>query len=1164
MADDTGGFAPVDTSGFVPLPSAPRKPPPAPASFIPTSAFRAQLPPGARDTGDYRTPGRERQLAAQGAGTVRPGATSRHSLGTEGAPGAHDIVPAGDWNADLARIRKTSGVKDAFIEGAQGGQGRHIHVDMADTGGFEAVDTGGFTPAPTIPVSPQATQPKPTAKPQQETNGFQRYLSGIPSRAVSGVTTAGHELAQDWRAATAPEKREEGGAGQLRDTPRLRAADRLEGDLWKVATSPVTAALRAAGNLDQQDAEFLTNIGASVIPLGKAAKGAELEHAGGLTETEASRTAADAYAAARADLQAAKTPAEKQAAQNRMRLAGSYIQPARGRPPQQASVSRRSSPPLIVNPRGKKVKPTVPEPVTGPGPGPVIGREPDAATRVDNALYRLGGHATAGKIEALQGVRKLPKEVRDPKAQEDLTHAIEARLTGGTPPPAPGMTRMYHGGAPDPYGKGHSLWFTSDLRDAKGWALRSPQMKIWYTDMPTDHPLIDPDWADQTIAKGHHVRRNLPAEFADKRQVFDETGEIPEHLQAAHEAVKPWLERQRVAANSIKERLAAKGLDELAKPYEADTGYVPRRVVGKSPGIDPLDQGERAGPLAWNQGKKSLARKTGSMFSRDQIALQFEDGTRRFEHRNPSNDEWKPGMTVRDPLTGKTAEVKPATIRETETAGARDRNGDPITYHKNALVNSIDEALKTERVDRNLQVLDELTTQMKAKGLAHQDEWHYKNDDGQYVQAKANTSRPDGFQELPSIPQLKGWSFSPEVANVLKDYYPGPDEPLDKIVSTVNRALNASLFITPFPHIKNVATMGFVGRGWDWLPTVGNYARLMRSGREAIKEVATLGPKYREFIREGAGMQAGDEATRNFYQQMLEAAAHGIASDPKAGAAMGFNPMEIGKALYDTSHKVLWNVNDMVMLQRYLELQAKGMSKRQAIAETEKWIANYRIPSQVMGQRWLSQAFKSGAGINFGRYTYGKFRAIGEMIKGLSTGSLEERTEAAGKVAALGVAGLILYPVMDQAAQFITGNKKAKVGRGGELGMVDAAMDPEKDQAAKLASVVTPAPGTEEFMEDLYNRDLYTGQHIREPQSTPLGQATQLGEHAADRFYPAQLGLDALKPGGPQQAAGRLVGVNLPPEGQDARRAKGKASSRKAALRRERKDPLEQLIKGLQ
>lgn len=738
--------------------------------------------------------------------------------------------------------------------------------------------------------------------------------------------------------------------------------------------------------------------------------------------------------------------------------------------PVRAVPAARAAPGREIGQTGRTANPLAPE-GSADHAGPVVGTEADPVERVDNALYRLGGQATADKIEAAQTLKAAPKEIRDPKVQEELTHAVEQRM-------------------------------------------------------------IDPN------------------------------AEIPEHLQAAEAVRAPWAERQRVAINRIREKLSARGMtDDEIEEYAPDTGYVPRRVEGKSPTFDAADP-ERKSPLAVF-GKRSLTKTTGSMKARDQIVLEDENGNRVFEHRNPSNDEWKPGMQVRDPLTNKPVTVKQATIREIEGAGARDSKGGLLKYHKNALVNTIDEALRSERVERNLQVLDELTTNLKDEGLAHRTEWRHKNEAGETVVRKANQPTPEGFTELHHIPQLRGWAFDPKVAEVLKDYYPEKGEPIDNVLSVVNRALNASLFITPFPHIKNVGTMGFIGRGWDWIPTVGNYGRLLRTGARATKEVLTLGPRYRKFLREGSGLMAGDDATRNFHQAMLQMAAKGIAEDPKISKAMGLNPIEVGKALYNASHKVLWNVNDMIMLQRQMELEEKGMSSREAIKEAERWIANYRVPPQVFKSRAFQQFITDGKWINFGRYTYGKWRSIGEMAKGLATGSGKDRMDALGKVVAAGFMALVVYPMLDQIAQKATGNKKAKVTRGGELAPIDALTDKEKDWASKMASFVTPAPLIETVPEIMDNRDAFTGRHVIEPGSTPTGQGVQGAEYAADKFYPASLGIESLKPGGAEQAAGRLFGVNLPPSDRDAKRAKGKKYDRRMARSREKKDPLERELKAL-
>lgn len=82
------------------------------------------------------------------------------------------------------------------------------------------------------------------------------------------------------------------------------------------------------------------------------------------------------------------------------------------------------------------------------------------------------------------------------------------------PPVASGFTRMYHGGSPDEIDG--SRWFSSDRRYAEGYASKSPDGIVRYVDIPTDHPLIEPEWADQSIARGFHHNVELPAEIATK------------------------------------------------------------------------------------------------------------------------------------------------------------------------------------------------------------------------------------------------------------------------------------------------------------------------------------------------------------------------------------------------------------------------------------------------------------------------------------------------------------------------------------------------------------------------------------------------------------------------------------------------------------------------
>lgn len=702
---------------------------------------------------------------------------------------------------------------------------------------------------------------------------------------------------------------------------------------------------------------------------------------------------------------------------------------------------------------GKEVKPEV---------GPVVGDEADPATRIDNALFRAGGHTTADKLEAMKFLKATPDEILDPKLQESLYHEIEQKM-------------------------------------------------------------VDP------------------------------AHEVPAELKPAFDHFAPYYKEQTEIINRLRQRG-----DPSLEPYLEDQGYVARRAVGHTPMMD--ESGPQRSDRDPIQGKKSLTKTTTAQKARTAGLVLVDDaGKRTFVKPAEADPEWKPGMTIRGSFD-KPMRVEQATTREIEA------NTD-TRYHKNALVNTVDNVVRLRQVERNLQVLDETTKAMKDEGLAHQDEWRHKNDRGEMVVNTANTKRPDGFVEVPHIPQLKGWSFDPKVAAVLKDYYPGPKEPLENVLSKVNRFLIGSMFWNPVVHAGNVGAHWTIGRGFDWAAPKG-WSRLFDTGAKAIKEVATQGPEYQRMIREGSGLMRGDIEARNFYQVMAEKSGREMTEDPRTFAALSkafklgtMTPADLYKTIMGASSKALWTANDIFLMQRQLELQAKGLSARTAIKEAEKDIPNYRIPSQVMKSRWLAQWLKNPNLTNFGRYHYGVFKAWGSMFEDLvgKDATPEERKDALGKF--LVAAGLAFgaYPLMDEIAKKTSGNDKARFKRAGPLTIPDNLVQMsqgQKDWASALASVISPAPATESIVEVPMNRDAFTGKHIVEPASSLPSKVVQAGEYAADKFNPAQEAMRAAKPQGAGREAARTFGLDLPTDDQQAGAAKGKRYDRSQAKSRTKRDLL--------
>ena len=199
----------------------------------------------------------------------------------------------------------------------------------------------------------------------------------------------------------------------------------------------------------------------------------------------------------------------------------------------------------------------------------------------DIALGAATGAAISGAVDAYGALRsgRAAPAALSPDAPMPRTEPPTPAEAATTPPPAPGMVRMYRGDAPD-WSTEHSAWFTSDLRQAQGYAGR--EGVVAFVDLPAGHPLIAPEWPDQTIASGHHVSRELPQEIAKTRALFQGAQAAPPPMArvqrataelnaAAHEAVlgAP-VEARRAALEPLPEPkpLAAADYRAAMKPVE--------------------------------------------------------------------------------------------------------------------------------------------------------------------------------------------------------------------------------------------------------------------------------------------------------------------------------------------------------------------------------------------------------------------------------------------------------------------------------------------------------------------------------------------------------------------------------------------------------------------
>lgn len=557
---------------------------------------------------------------------------------------------------------------------------------------------------------------------------------------------------------------------------------------------------------------------------------------------------------------------------------------------------------------------------------------------------------------------------------------------------------------------------------------------------------------------------------------------------------------------------------------DIDQGYVHRVVKGMGGWQDAREPGAANRDPIIGRGR-TLSRNAPALQSRKFFVLD-KDGERQFvsdqlaDQLKLQRDTLEHGQERRGDNGEPIGTAKHATTEEIEA-------NTPYRYHKNLLVNTVDNVLRLRRVYRNLQTLEDLKGKLKTSGLM--------------VDGKG--SAPEGYKPT-TLPQFMGAKLHPKIADVFDDFHGVSEREGDslKLLERVNRLAIGSLFWQPFSHIRNVGGHWLVGRGFDWI-TPGGLKSLSVDGARAVKSVMTQDEHYLAMLREGAGLQYADRANANFYNVMLKKLT-GEQLEDRAGywkgvaKTLGYKGLrDLVEAEYSASSKALWAVNDMFLMQRYFELMRKGMARPAAIQQAEREIPNYRIPSEVMGSRFMSQVMRNPDLLAFGRYKYGQFRAYAETIKDLlgPGKSAAERTRALGQAMLLGLFAYGVYEYANPAVQKLTGNPGANVQAGGPWAPVQAVGEyglgwgkEQRDWATMVGSIITPSPLFEGASEAVTGRNFF-GQNIVNRESPWEDQIAQGGEWAASKVGPLELAQQATNPGGAGRAMARqIAGVKIP------------------------------------
>jgi hypothetical protein len=233
--------------------------------------------------------------------------------------------------------------------------------------------------------------------------------------------------------------------------------------------------------------------------------------------------------------------------------------------------------------------------------------------------------------------------------------------------------------------------------------------------------------------------------------------------------------------------------------------------------------------------------------------------------------------------------------------------------------------------------------------------------------------------------------------------------------------------------------------------------------------------------------------------------------------------------VYQFARRTTWLSNDVFFMQSVFAKEARGMSRAQAIAETAKHIPDYRIPSRVLGQKWVADVMRNNLVTMFSAYHYGMLKSYGQMFKeafggawqatkGVKEGAqgkgwqgvtegMQRSAKGLDHIAALGLITFGAYKAVDEILKKITGDPNARMRRAGAATIPDAlsrVWQGKMEPGDLATAVITPAAGSERLYELLRDRDFRSGEKIFDPHDTMADISMDIGGFLAGSLGPVQ------------------------------------------------------------
>ena len=659
---------------------------------------------------------------------------------------------------------------------------------------------------------------------------------------------------------------------------------------------------------------------------------------------------------------------------------------------------------------------------------------------------------------------------------------------------------------------------------------------------PSEAPAPNRQWFNEQDDKFFQLRQrhqkdeaefieavnNIPDEFKtpDMQERFYKYMEDPNstELSPSEQAFyKTTIEPLKREERDLYEELKKTNLDVS----DYNPTYAHRIVKGRAPVFDAL-AGERGASFNPISGYKSFTAP--SLKSRKFYVLEDAQGNRKVvalsdgrltELNNGLDTPLRPDKpgTGEESLKGVGDTVgingKQYTLKNAKTSEIEAKTG--TRYYKNALANTIDNLIKLRAAARAQYLFNDLKESPQFLTLARR--------------FGGNQPIPEGWRSV-QMPTFRGWALEPKFADMVDDFYGGTKSALGDKLTKINQIAVRSLFFTPTPHLLNTFAMWSVARGWDMATPMGIRSFLV-DGTKAFKAVFTMNKEYREMLDHGAGLVYSGVKNQDFYRQMMNRLGENIKRDPASwdpiARIMGVGPSDLIKIIYDGSSKILWGGSDFFLMQRVYELKRKGMSTHDAIVEAEKYIPNYRIPSQVLGSRRFALLLKDPSLTEFSRYHYGVWKSLAHLANDLAgpKATVAKRFDTIGKIAVGGGLLFGLWPVISYGIQKLSGEKDLEFSPKGSTKIpadLLAWYNGDKQFIDVVSDSLIMAPVLKEGLEQFFNANFFQAGHNM-PGSSIIDKVDQQQGVAHQALIRGQHALGTLNsPYGMLEQAGRPKG----------------------------------------